>query len=60
MGYAPAQFYTVPFLVLHRAFTDFMPDKTKIKEFILHHLYLNCKAILNKIDKEGKEKVLEL
>jgi hypothetical protein len=29
LGYTPSQFFTVPFLVMHRAFTDFFADKKR-------------------------------
>jgi len=60
MGYTPAQFFVVPFLVLHRAFTDFHSEQTEIRKLILDQTYATCKQILNHIDKEGKKKVLEL
>lgn len=38
MGYTPSQFYTVPFLVLHRAFCDYMSEKTESKRFIFEQV----------------------
>lgn len=58
MGYTPAQFFTVPFLVLHRAFTDYESNKdSKIREIILKQLYLTCREILTKLDKDGAKDV---
>jgi uncharacterized protein YegL len=56
MGYTPAQFFIVPFLVLHRAFTDYHSKETDMRGFILDQCYLVCKKILLNIDKEGLEK----
>ena len=61
MGYTPAQFFTVPFLVLHRAFTDYCSDTSStIKKFILHECLKVWTQILFKIDKDGKEKLQAL
>jgi len=43
LGYNKAQFFTVPFLVLHRAFIDYASDKTsEIKKLILKQVYKVC------------------
>mmetsp|Transcript_19201 Transcript_19201/g.22194 ORF Transcript_19201/g.22194 Transcript_19201/m.22194 type:complete len:455 (+) Transcript_19201:1728-3092(+) len=61
MGYAPAQFSTVPFLVLHRAFTDFCADKNStIKGFILEQVHKLCSEIMLKLDKTACETVNKL
>ena len=61
MGYTPAQFYTVPFMVLHRAFTDYCSDTSStIKKFIFDEWLKVCTYILTKLDTEGKGKLEQL
>lgn len=59
MGYTPAQFFTVPFLILHRAFTDYFSDKTKMKEFILNEVFLMCINII-KMEKDSLKSLKEV
>jgi uncharacterized protein YegL len=58
MGYTPEQFFTVPYLVLHRAFTDYYSKKSDIKKFIYDQCYNTCDAIFNHVDKNRKDKFL--
>ncbi len=51
LGFTPQQSFVVPFLVLHRAFTDLMKDKenTKLKE-IYEMVFETCKHVYFKTE----------
>jgi len=50
MGYSPSQFFSVPFLVMHRAFTDYRAKPTEMNKFIYEQCFKSASTILVDID----------
>ena len=61
LGFSPTQFFSVPFLVLHKSFIDSKYDSgSNIKEFIEKQVFKVCKNILIKLNKDQTSDIITI